>query len=165
MKSCVLNLKNWVLMALVTGFSANVLAQAPASKSAITTPSGLVFESLKEGNGANPLASDRVKVHYRGTFLDGREFDSSYQRGQPAEFPLNRVIPCWTEGVQLMKVGGKAHWWRDSAERDFEFRYRVVGDCGPLRLNTLSGMGRGLCLAQRLRHRPHSRSRGVVHPD
>jgi FKBP-type peptidyl-prolyl cis-trans isomerase FkpA len=82
------------------------LAQtAPAS---VTTKSGLVYQSLKEGSGASPSATDTVSVHYRGTFADGREFDSSFKRGQPTEFPLNRVIPCWTEGVQLMKPGGKA---------------------------------------------------------
>jgi FKBP-type peptidyl-prolyl cis-trans isomerase FkpA len=74
----------------------------------ITTPSGLVYRSLTEGKGANPAATDTVKVHYRGTLSDGKEFDSSYKRGEPASFPLNRVIPCWTEGVQRMKVGGKA---------------------------------------------------------
>jgi FKBP-type peptidyl-prolyl cis-trans isomerase FkpA len=63
---------------------------------------------LKDGSGASPAATDTVRVHYRGTFTDGREFDSSFKRGQPAEFPLNRVIPCWTEGVQKMKPGGKA---------------------------------------------------------
>ena len=73
-----------------------------------TTASGLVYKSLKDGSGASPGATDIVKVHYRGTFTDGKEFDSSYKRGSPAEFPLNRVIKCWTEGVQLMKVGGKA---------------------------------------------------------
>ena len=74
----------------------------------VTTASGLVYESLKEGTGASPAATDVVKVHYRGTFLDGKEFDSSYKRNEPTEFPLNRVIPCWTEGVQKMKPGGKA---------------------------------------------------------
>lgn len=74
----------------------------------VTTSSGLVYESLKDGSGASPKATDRVKVHYRGTLTDGKEFDSSYKRGEPAEFPLNRVIPCWTEGVQKMKPGGKA---------------------------------------------------------
>jgi FKBP-type peptidyl-prolyl cis-trans isomerase FkpA len=74
----------------------------------VTTPSGIVFESLQNGSGPSPRATDRVRVHYRGTFLDGREFDSSYQRGQPTEFPLNRVIPCWTEAVQMMKPGAKA---------------------------------------------------------
>ena len=73
----------------------------------VTTPSGIVFESMQAGNGASPKATDVVKVHYRGTFPDGREFDSSYKRGQPTSFPLNRVIPCWTEAVQMMKPGGK----------------------------------------------------------
>jgi FKBP-type peptidyl-prolyl cis-trans isomerase FkpA len=80
-------------------------AQPAASQ---TTPSGLVYQSLKEGSGASPTATDTVRVHYRGTLVDGKEFDSSYKRGEPAEFPLNRVIPCWTEGVQKMKPGGKA---------------------------------------------------------
>lgn len=74
----------------------------------VTTASGIVFESVQPGTGASPKASDTVTVHYRGTFPDGREFDSSYKRGQPTSFPLNRVIPCWTEAVQMMKVGGKA---------------------------------------------------------
>ena len=81
-------------------------AQAAAP---VTTASGLVYESLKDGTGAAPKASDTVRVHYRGTFPDsGKEFDSSIARGQPIEFPLTGVIPCWTEGVQKMKVGGKA---------------------------------------------------------
>ncbi len=73
-----------------------------------TFPSGLSVLTVKEGSGANPKASDVVNVHYRGTLADGKEFDSSYKRGQPISFPLNQVIPCWTEGVQKMKVGGKA---------------------------------------------------------
>jgi FKBP-type peptidyl-prolyl cis-trans isomerase FkpA len=77
-------------------------------KARVTTASGIVFESLEAGSGASPKATDTVKVHYRGTFPDGREFDSSYKRGQPTSFPLNRVIPCWTEAVQLMRPGGKA---------------------------------------------------------
>lgn len=81
---------------------------AHAQFAGVTTPSGLVFQSLKEGTGESPKATDTVKVHYRGTFIDGKEFDSSYKRGEPTEFPLNRVIPCWTEGVQRMKPGGKA---------------------------------------------------------
>ena len=74
----------------------------------MVTTSGLIYRSLQEGKGESPRATDTVTVHYRGTFPDGREFDSSYKRGQPANFPLNGVIPCWTEGVQLMKPGGKA---------------------------------------------------------
>ena len=74
----------------------------------VTTASGIVFESVQPGTGRSPKATDTVTVHYRGTFPDGREFDSSYKRGQPTSFPLNRVIPCWTEGLQRMKVGGKA---------------------------------------------------------
>lgn len=79
-----------------------------AQPAAVTTKTGLVYQSLKEGSGASPAASDVVKVNYRGTLADGTEFDSSYKRGEPAEFPLNRVIPCWTEGAQMMKPGGKA---------------------------------------------------------
>ena len=85
--------------------SAALAQTAPAP---VTTKSGLIYQSLKEGSGSSPSATDTVSVHYRGTFADGREFDSSHKRGQPTEFPLNRVIPCWTEGVQLMKPGGKA---------------------------------------------------------
>ena len=72
------------------------------------TGSGIGITTLKEGTGASPKVSDTVKVHYRGTLENGQEFDSSYKRGQPATFPLTRVIPCWTEGVQKIKVGGKA---------------------------------------------------------
>jgi len=75
---------------------------------ALVTPSGLVYRSLKDGTGDSPKASDKVKVNYRGTFPDGKEFDSSYKRNQAIEFPLSNVIKCWTEGVQRMKVGGKA---------------------------------------------------------
>ena len=91
-------------------FAARVIlfAATCAHAEPITTPSGIVFESLKAGSGESPKATDRVRVNYRGTFPDGREFDSSYNAGKPAEFPLNRVIRCWTEGVQLMKPGGKA---------------------------------------------------------
>ena len=87
---------------------ANDAADAAKEPGAVVTASGLVFRSLKDGTGASPTASDKVKVHYRGTFLDGKEFDSSYKRGEPIEFPLNGVIKCWTEGVQRIKVGGKA---------------------------------------------------------
>ncbi|WP_027016093.1 FKBP-type peptidyl-prolyl cis-trans isomerase [Comamonas composti] len=74
-----------------------------------TTASGMIYESLKDGTGPSPKAGNTVKVHYRGYFPEtGKEFDSSIARGEPIEFPLNRVIPCWTEGLQKMKVGGKA---------------------------------------------------------
>jgi FKBP-type peptidyl-prolyl cis-trans isomerase FkpA len=85
-----------------------VAAASAKEAGAVVTSSGLVYRALKDGTGASPSASDKVKVHYRGTFPDGKEFDSSYKRGEPIEFPLNGVIPCWTEGVQRMKVGGKA---------------------------------------------------------
>ena len=87
---------------------ADVAAGAAKEAGAVVTASGMVYRSLKDGAGPNPVATDTVKVHYRGTFPDGKEFDSSYARGTPAEFPLNRVIKCWTEGVQRMQVGGKA---------------------------------------------------------
>ena len=84
------------------------LAAAAKEAGANVTKSGLVYRSLQDGTGASPAASDKVRVHYKGTFPDGKEFDSSYKRNEPTEFPLNGVIPCWTEGVQLMKKGGKA---------------------------------------------------------
>ena len=83
-------------------------ASAPSAAAPAAAPAGLVYRSIREGSGASPTASDRVKVHYRGTFPDGREFDSSIGRGEPAVFPLGGVIKCWTEGVQRMKPGGKA---------------------------------------------------------
>ena len=84
------------------------LEKAAGEKGAVKTESGLVYLSLKEGGGAVPVATDTVKVNYRGTLPDGKEFDSSYKRGKPAEFRLDGVIKCWTEGLQRMKVGGKA---------------------------------------------------------
>ncbi|MEW5847767.1 MAG: FKBP-type peptidyl-prolyl cis-trans isomerase [Myxococcota bacterium] len=84
------------------------LDKAAAEKGAERTASGLIYTELTAGTGAQPTAADTVKVHYRGTLVDGTEFDSSYKRGQPAEFPLGGVIKCWTEGVAKMKVGGKA---------------------------------------------------------
>jgi FKBP-type peptidyl-prolyl cis-trans isomerase len=80
-------------------------SEAPAT---VTTQSGLQITTLREGTGKSPKTTDRVSVHYHGTFEDGEVFDSSVDRGKPAVFPLNRVIKCWTEGLQLMKVGGKA---------------------------------------------------------
>ena len=92
----------------IAGAALALFGCAALAQDTVTTSSGLVYQSLKEGQGAHPTATDVVRVHYRGTFPDGREFDSSYQRGKPIEFPLQRVIKCWTEGVQRMKVGGKA---------------------------------------------------------
>lgn len=76
-----------------------------------TTASGLQYKVLTEGTGKSPKATDTVTVNYRGTLLDGTEFDSSYKRGEPISFPLNRVIPGWTEGVQLMKEGAKYQFY------------------------------------------------------
>ena len=84
------------------------LAKAAAEKGATKTASGVVVTNLKPGTGPSPQATDKVKVHYHGTLTDGTVFDSSVQRGEPATFPLNGVIRCWTEGLQQMKVGGKA---------------------------------------------------------
>ena len=98
-----------LMATLPAAWAADAVATAAAKEAgAVVTPSGLVFRSLKDGTGASPAASDKVKVHYRGTFPDGKEFDSSYKRNEAIEFPLSGVIPCWTEGVQRMKVGGKA---------------------------------------------------------
>jgi len=88
--------------------AAAYVAKAAAQTGAVQSPSGLVYQEVAAGTGASPTASDTVKVHYRGTLTNGTEFDSSYARNEPAEFPLGGVIPCWTEGVQRMKVGGKA---------------------------------------------------------
>ncbi|MFO0600476.1 MAG: FKBP-type peptidyl-prolyl cis-trans isomerase [Myxococcaceae bacterium] len=83
-------------------------AKAAKEKGAKKTASGLVFIELTPGKGKSPEPTNLVKVHYKGTLIDGTEFDSSYKRGQPTEFPLNGVIKCWTEGVGMMKEGGKA---------------------------------------------------------
>ena len=88
--------------------SAEFLAKAAAEPLNMKTDSGIVYRELTAGTGPMPKATDQVKVHYRGTLVDGTEFDSSYKRNEPATFPLNGVIKCWTEGVQKMKVGGKA---------------------------------------------------------
>jgi FKBP-type peptidyl-prolyl cis-trans isomerase FkpA len=93
---------------LVAAKGGEVLAKAAEEKGAVKAPSGFVYLALAEGTGAQPAASDTVTVNYRGTLTDGTEFDSSYKRNEPAEFPLSGVIKCWTEGVAMMKVGGKA---------------------------------------------------------
>jgi FKBP-type peptidyl-prolyl cis-trans isomerase FkpA len=84
------------------------LDAASAEPGATRASSGLVYRELAAGTGPSPKSTDRVRVNYRGTLINGTEFDSSYKRNMPAEFPLNGVIPCWTEGVQKMKVGGKS---------------------------------------------------------
>jgi FKBP-type peptidyl-prolyl cis-trans isomerase FkpA len=84
------------------------LAKAATEPGATKTESGLIYKDIQPGTGASPSAADSVKVNYRGRLIDGTEFDSSYKRNEPAQFPLSGVIPCWTEGVQKMKVGGKA---------------------------------------------------------
>lgn len=88
--------------------SAAYLAKAATEPGAEKTASGLIYRELRPGTGASPKPTDTVRVNYRGTLVDGTEFDSSYSRNEPAQFPLNGVIPCWTEGLQKMKVGGKA---------------------------------------------------------
>ena len=92
--------------ALCTGLiiSTGALAQTKSE----TLPSGVIIEHLKEGAGASPTAADTVFAHYRGTLTDGKEFDSSYTLCEPIAFPLSRVVPCWTQGMQKIKVGGKA---------------------------------------------------------
>ncbi|MCB1888393.1 MAG: FKBP-type peptidyl-prolyl cis-trans isomerase [Rhodocyclaceae bacterium] len=85
-----------------------VVDAAAAEKGAVRAESGFVYLPLQEGSGAQPGGSDVVKVHYRGTLPDGTEFDSSYSRNEPTTFPLDGVIKCWTQGVAMMKVGGKA---------------------------------------------------------
>lgn len=90
---------------LLAGFTLSAVAAGPAAE---TLPSGVTIERYKEGTGPSPTRTDVVRVHYQGTLADGREFDNSYKRGLPAEFPVRGVIPCWTEVLQLMKEGGAA---------------------------------------------------------
>jgi FKBP-type peptidyl-prolyl cis-trans isomerase FkpA len=92
-----------LLLALVVAASS-----AYAAERTETLPSGVTVTQIKEGTGAHPSADDTVTVNYRGTLANGTEFDSSYKRGTPASFPLAQVVPCWTQGLQKMKVGGKA---------------------------------------------------------
>ena len=87
------------------------LARNKAVKGVFTTPSGLQYSILRQGAGPRPKPAETVRVNYHGTLLDGTVFDSSYDRGQPAEFALNQVIPGWTEGVGMMPVGGKYRFW------------------------------------------------------
>lgn len=96
--------KTFFALAAAAFFAGSAVAAAPAE----TLASGVKITHEVDGTGAQPKASDTVKVHYRGTLADGKEFDSSYKRGTPATFPLSRVVPCWTEGMQKIKVGGKA---------------------------------------------------------
>jgi len=94
--------------AVALALALSTLSSMAANAAVETLPSGVKITHTLQGTGTSPKASDTVKVHYRGTLVDGKEFDSSYKRNAPATFPLSRVIPCWTEGVQKMKVGGKA---------------------------------------------------------
>jgi FKBP-type peptidyl-prolyl cis-trans isomerase len=91
--------------------AAKFLAENTKKPDVVTTASGLQYKVLTQGSGASPKATDSVVVNYRGTLLDGTEFDSSYKRGEPATFQVNRVIPGWTEALQLMKPGGKYTLW------------------------------------------------------
>jgi FKBP-type peptidyl-prolyl cis-trans isomerase FkpA len=88
--------------------SKEFLENAAKEKGAIKTDSGLIYIPIKAGTGKQPKSTDIVKVHYTGSLIDGKVFDSSVKRGQPVEFPLNQVIKCWSDGVSKMKVGGKA---------------------------------------------------------
>ena len=100
-----------IISTIICHFAATSFAAEPVNtgvKETISTKSGLQYTSLREGTGATPGPTDLVRVNYRGTLLNGREFDSSYKSGRPVEFQLNKVIKCWTEGLQMMKVGGKA---------------------------------------------------------
>ncbi len=104
-------MKKLVIAAVASIIATSAYAAEPAgnqAKQTITTKSGLQYTSLQEGTGRSPGGGDTVRVNYRGTLPNGREFDSSYRNGRPAEFNLGGVIKCWTEGMQMMKVGGKA---------------------------------------------------------
>jgi FKBP-type peptidyl-prolyl cis-trans isomerase len=101
------------------------LAENKTKEGVKTTASGLQYKVLKKGEGPSPKAGDTVTVHYRGTFVDGTEFDSSYQRGKPATFPLTGVIPGWTEALQLMKKGSK---WELYIPADLAYGERGAGN-------------------------------------
>lgn len=104
------------------------LAENKAREGVTVTESGLQYEAVEMSEGPRPVATDTVKVHYRGTLIDGTEFDSSYSRGEPAVFPLNRVISGWTEGLQLMSVGSK---YRFVIPSDLAYGGRNQGKIGP----------------------------------
>jgi len=108
-------MKRLIIAAIATTFAFPAFAaandaidKAAKEKGAVKTATGMVYRSIKNGSGKSPSASSTVEVNYRGTLTNGKEFDSSYKRKQSISFPLSGVIPCWTEGVQKMKVGGKA---------------------------------------------------------
>jgi FKBP-type peptidyl-prolyl cis-trans isomerase FkpA len=103
MERAIMSCMKFVLIGFMALAATGAQAGAPEK-----TSSGLIYESLKDGSGLQASPEATVQVNYRGTLANGTEFDSSYKRGQPATFPLNRVIPCWTEGVGKMKEGGKA---------------------------------------------------------
>ncbi len=108
---------------------AEFLASNKTKEGVVTLPSGLQYKIMKEGTGPKPAATDTVVCNYRGTLLNGKEFDSSYKRGQPATFPLNRVIKGWTEAVQLMPVGSK---WQLFIPPDLAYGANGAGpDIGP----------------------------------
>ena len=96
-----------LLFSLASAACAEDESEKPEEK-IVTTDSGLIITELRPGTGANPTRTSTVEVHYHGTFADGKVFDSSVDRGKPARFPLNRVIRCWTEGVAMMREGGKS---------------------------------------------------------
>jgi FKBP-type peptidyl-prolyl cis-trans isomerase FklB len=105
------------------------LADNKKKESVVTTASGLQYKVITEGTGASPKSTDTVSVHYKGTLINGKEFDSSYRRGQPASFPVNGVIKGWTEALQLMKVGSK---WQLFIPSELAYGERGAGrDIGP----------------------------------
>lgn len=119
-------MKTAIRMGVATVLAFAISTSFAAEKAKIEKlPSGVVIEHLKVGKGKSPLATDNVTVHYRGSLTNGKEFDSSYSRNKPSSFPLNGVIRCWTEGVQKMKVGGKA---KLTCPSDTAYGNRAIGD-------------------------------------
>lgn len=104
------------------------LAENAKKEGVKTTKSGLQYEVVKQGTGATPKTTDTVVCHYKGVLIDGTEFDSSYKRGEPAEFPVNQVIPGWTEALQLMKVGDK---WKLYIPSELAYGQRGQGSIPP----------------------------------